>query len=171
MDIKSKEKEMKRIEKNLDPIRMLNLEIPYTTRDIVKSYYKIVRLIHPDKNNNLIRFQNAFQIVHQAYDSLINPQIDQSINNNINEISNRAIIVWQPMALSSALSVDIRQKIEEKKVRVNIAIDGAEHIKNKSKWKSDKHQKGLQQRVIQRQNAERRFYNDMFCFSNKIEIL
>ena len=49
-------------------------------------------------------------------------------------------------------------------------MDGAEHRKNKSKSKSDKHQKGLKQRVIQKKNAERRIINHNFSFTNNISI-
>ena len=38
----------------------------------------------------------------------------------------------------------------------------------KCKSKSDKHQKGLQQRVTQRKNAESRIVNHNYSFTNKV---
>ena len=49
-------------------------------------------------------------------------------------------------------------------------MTGAEHRKNKCNSKKDKHQKGLRQRVIQRNNAERRIINHQFSFTRKIAI-
>ena len=59
---------------------------------------------------------------------------------------------------------------EHYQVNVNIAIDGAEHTKNKSKSKSDKHQKGLKQRATQKKNAHSRIKNHSFSFTDKVTI-
>ena len=56
------------------------------------------------------------------------------------------------------------------KIRVDIAMDGAEHTKNKSRSKSDKHQKGLKQRKTQKDNAESRILNHGFSFSDKVSV-
>jgi hypothetical protein len=55
-------------------------------------------------------------------------------------------------------------------IKSNIAMRGAEHRKNKSRSKKDKHQKGLKQRVVQRKNAERRIKNHKFAFTDNISI-
>ena len=59
---------------------------------------------------------------------------------------------------------------EQIKVTSTISMTGAEHTKNKSKSKANKHQKGLKQRVIQKKNAERRIKNHHFSFTDKISI-
>ena len=66
------EREMNRIERvcrmtNHNPVDILNLQLPFTEQDIVSHYRQIVRLIHPDKNNNIDRFKKAFVIVNDSY--------------------------------------------------------------------------------------------------------
>ena len=52
--IKLKEKEINRIDKiirveNYNPIDIFELKIPFDERDIRIKYFKIIRLVHPEK--------------------------------------------------------------------------------------------------------------------------
>ena len=85
------------------------------------------------------------------------------------ENTERRMVLWNPNILCIQIFQD---KIKNKKIKVNvdIAMDGAAHTKNKCKSKLGKHQKGLRQRKIQQQNANRRYKKHGFTFSNKISI-
>ena len=197
------EREMNRIEKvcrmtNHNPIDILNLQLPFTVQDIVGHYRQIVRLIHPDKNNNIDRFKQVFVVVNDSYKFLLEPN-KKSIcirskklkkSDMLKELykcdflqkktkpkkakiqeenTDRRMVLWDPSILSTQIFQD---KIKDNKVKVNvdIAMDGAAHTKNKCKSKLGKHQKGLRQRKIQQRNANRRYKKHGFTFSNKISI-
>jgi len=197
------EREMNRIERvcrmtNHNPISILNLHLPFTVQDIVSHYRQIVRLIHPDKNNNIERFKKAFVIVNNSYKLLLNPNkkticrsskklkksdmlrelykcdfLEKKTKAKKTKIpeenTERRMVLWNPNILSIQIFQD---KIKNKKIKVNvdIAMDGAAHTKNKCKSKLGKHQKGLRQRKIQQKNANRRYKKHGFTFSNKISI-
>ena len=194
--IRSIEKEMNRIEKvsrrtDFNPVNILDLTIPFGDDDIKSQYRKIVRLIHPDKNDNNTRFCKAFTIVNDSYLILLNPQKkslciksiklkqsdllkklfkkEEQPKYPVNDDNQRQIVLWDPQILSTYVLKNNIQK-EQYKVNVNIAIDGAEHTKNKSKSKSDKHQKGLKQRATQKKNAHTRIKNHSFSFTDKVTI-
>ena len=197
------EREMNRIERvcrmtNHNPVDILNLQLPFTNQDIVSHYRQIVRLIHPDKNNNIDRFKKAFVVVNDSYKILLEPD-KKSIcirskklkkSDMLKELykcdflekktkpkkttpqeenTERRMVLWNPSILSTQIFQD---KIKNNKVKVNvdIAMDGAAHTKNKCKSKLGKHQKGLRQRKIQQKNANRRYKKHGFTFSNKISI-
>ena len=70
--IKLKEKEINRIDKiirveNYNPIDIFELKIPFDERDIRIKYFKIIRLVHPDKNVNNPRFNHIFNVVNENY--------------------------------------------------------------------------------------------------------
>ena len=197
------EKELVRINKivrnqDYNPMDVLQLSIPFTTNDVKLNYFKIIRLIHPDKNWNLDRFCLAFDIVNNCYQILldnkkqkicINCKKNYTVNNIklLKEIyrkdqlkdgttvgsekSNNSIETRLVKWNVGALSI-IKNNLSQQqiKVSVNIAIDGAAHTKNKCKSKSDKHDKGLRQRATQRQNAEKRIQNHQFSFTNKVTL-
>ena len=191
------EKEMSRIEKvsrkiDFNPVDILDLTLPFGDDDIKSHYRKIVRLIHPDKNDNNSRFCQAFTIVNDSYGILLNPQKkslciksiklkqsdllkklfqkEEQPQGSVNHDNNqRQIVLWDPQILSTYVLKNNIQK-EQYKVNVNIAIDGSEHTKNKSKSKSDKHQKGLKQRATQKKNAHARIKNHSFSFTDKVTI-
>lgn len=56
-----------------------------------------------------------------------------------------------------------------KKIICKIAVDGAAHTKNIRPSTSDKHAKGIRQRVIQRRNAIRRFKKYGFSFNGNVK--
>jgi hypothetical protein len=62
-----------RIVRNPDynPVDVLQLSPPFSPKDVKASYFRIVRLIHPDKNWNLDRFCRAFDVVNGCYRTLI----------------------------------------------------------------------------------------------------
>lgn len=93
----------------------------------------------------------------------------------------QSIIPYNEVDTSKALSLhDLtsgqREKLKDflienpDRIKINIAMDGAEHTSKKCKSKANKHQKGLQQRVTQKKNAERRLKNHLFSFTNNISI-
>ena len=198
------EKELQRINKvirnpDYNPVDVFDLSIPFTHRDVKMKYFTIIRLIHPDKNWNLDRFCQAFDIVNSCYQILLDDQkknvcvkckkkfttsnisllkkISQSDHLKDGEIfgaecqseqsNERRLVKWVPGVLSIIHNNLSQQQVN---VSVNIAIDGAEHTKNKCKSKSDKHDKGLKQRVIQRKNAEKRIKNHHFSFTDKVTL-
>ena len=195
--IKLKEKEVNRIEKiiridNYNPISIFELTVPFNEKDLRKKYFTIIRLIHPDKNVSNNRFNKIFNIVNENYKILsdrtskdicikslrlkkkdILKQLKQTninvTNVKIDETNERQIVLFNPMVLSTHV---IKNNIQKNKFKINstIAINGAEHTKNKSKSKSDKHQKGLKQRKVQKNNAENRIINHKFSFTNNISI-
>ena len=195
--IKLEEKEVNRIEKiiridNYNPISIFELTIPFNEKDLRKKYFTIIRLIHPDKNVSNNRFNKIFNIVNENYKILsdrtskdicikslrlkkkdILKQLKQTNINipnvKIDETNERQIVLFNPMVLSTHV---IKNNIQKNKYKINstIAINGAEHTKNKSKSKSDKHQKGLKQRKVQKNNAENRIINHKFSFTNNISI-
>ncbi len=195
--IKLKEKEVNRIEKiiridNYNPISIFELTVPFNEKDLRKKYFTIIRLIHPDKNVSNNRFNKIFNIVNENYKILsdrtskdicikslrlkkkdILKQLKQTNINipnvKIDETNERQIVLFNPMVLSTHV---IKNNIQKNKYKINstIAINGAEHTKNKSKSKSDKHQKGLKQRKVQKNNAENRIINHKFSFTNNISI-
>ena len=70
--IKLKEREVNRIDRiirveNYNPIDIFDLKIPFSERDIKIQYLKIIRLIHPDKNANNLRFNHIFNVVNENY--------------------------------------------------------------------------------------------------------
>jgi len=162
---------------------------------IKKNYKIIVRLIHPDKAWNVKRFCEAFNSVNIAYKILLeddkrticikalqNEELlvqifknepenkDQEMNKNNDknkkEMNSQSLVIWEPRAIVLKQYNNIQN--EKINVTVNIAIDGAEHTKNKCKSKSDKHQKGLKQRVVQKKNAENRIINHDYSFTSKV---
>ena len=163
-------------------------------KQIKKSYKTIVRLIHPDKAWNVDRFCEAFNVVNISYKILLeddkrdicinalqneellekiykykeenNEQDNNEHENNKNKINTQSLVIWNPSTI--VLKQSNNTQNEKIKVTVNIAIDGAEHTKNKCKSKSDKHQKGLKQRVTQKKNAENRIINHDYSFTNKV---
>lgn len=195
--IKLKEKEVNRIEKiiridNYNPISIFELTVPFNEKDLRKKYFTIIRLIHPDKNVSNNRFNKIFNIVNENYKILsdrtskdicikslrlkkkdILKQLKKTNLNltkvKIDETNERQIVLFNPMVLSTHV---IKNNIQKNKYKINstIAINGAEHTKNKSKSKSDKHQKGLKQRKVQKNNAENRIINHKFSFTNNISI-
>ena len=73
------EKELQRINKvirnpDYNPVDVFDLSIPFTHRDVKMRYFTIIRLIHPDKNWNLDRFCQAFDIVNSCYQILLDDQ-------------------------------------------------------------------------------------------------
>ena len=195
--IKLKEKEVNRIEKiiridNYNPISIFELTVPFNEKDLRKKYFTIIRLIHPDKNVSNNRFNKIFNIVNENYKILsdrtskdicikslrlkkkdILKQLKQTnlnvTNVKIDETNERQIVLFNPMVLSTHVIKNNIQK-NKYKIKSTIAINGAEHTKNKSKSKSDKHQKGLKQRKVQKNNAENRIINHKFSFTNNISI-
>ena len=164
-------------------------------KQIKKSYKTIVRLIHPDKAWNVDRFCEAFNTVNIAYKILLeddkrnlcikalqneellvqifkneteNKEQEMNKNNDKNkkEINSQSLVIWEPRAIVLKQYNNVQN--EKINVTVNIAIDGAEHTKNKCKSKSDKHQKGLKQRVVQKKNAENRIINHDYSFTSKV---
>ncbi len=164
-------------------------------KQIKKNYKIIVRLIHPDKAWNVKRFCEAFNSVNIAYKILLeddkrtlcikalqneellvqifknepeNNEQEMNKNNDKNkkEINSQSLVIWEPRAIVLKQYNNIQN--EKINVTVNIAIDGAEHTKNKCKSKSDKHQKGLKQRVVQKKNAEHRIINHDYSFTSKV---
>ncbi len=164
-------------------------------KQIKKNYKIIVRLIHPDKAWNVKRFCEAFNSVNIAYKILLeddkrtlcikalqneellvqifknepeNNEQEMNKNNDKNkkEINSQSLVIWEPRAIVLKQYNNIQN--EKINVTVNIAIDGAEHTKNKCKSKSDKHQKGLKQRVVQKKNAENRIINHDYSFTSKV---
>jgi len=164
---------------------------------IKKNYKIIVRLIHPDKAWNVKRFCEAFNSVNIAYKILLEddkrtlcikalqneellvqifkneePEINKNNdknndkNKNKKEINSLSLVIWEPRAIVLKQYNNVQN--EKINVAVNIAIDGAEHTKNKCKSKSDKHQKGLKQRVVQKKNAENRIINHDYSFTSKV---
>jgi len=195
--IKLKEKEVNRIEKiiridNYNPISIFELTVPFNEKDLRKKYFTIIRLIHPDKNVSNNRFNKIFNIVNENY-KILSDRTSKDIcikslrlkkkdilkqlkktnlnipNVKIDETNERQIVLFNPMVLSTHV---IKNNIQKNKYKINstIAINGAEHTKNKSKSKSDKHQKGLKQRKVQKNNAENRIINHKFSFTNNISI-
>ena len=77
------------------------------------------------------------------------------------------IVIWKPQEIIKHMN---NIQMDKYKITSKISMTGAEHRKNKSKSKRDKHQKGLKQRVVQKRNAERRIVNHHFSFTNKIDI-
>ena len=195
--IKLKEKEVNRIEKiiridNYNPISIFELTVPFNEKDLRKKYFTIIRLIHPDKNVSNNRFNKIFNIVNENYKILsdrtskdicikslrlkkkdILKQLKQTNLNipnvKIDETNERQIVLFNPMVISTHVLKNNIQK-NKNKIKSTIAINGAEHTKNKSKSKSDKHQKGLKQRKVQKNNAENRIINHNFSFTNNISI-
>ena len=195
--IKLKEKEVNRIEKiiridNYNPISIFELTVPFNEKDLRKKYFTIIRLIHPDKNVSNNRFNKIFNIVNENYKILsdrtskdicikslrlkkkdILKQLKQTnlniANVKIDETNERQIVLFNPMVLSTHVIKNNIQK-NKYKIKSTIAINGAEHTTNKSKSKSDKHQKGLKQRKVQKNNAENRIINHKFSFTNNISI-
>jgi len=204
--IKLKEHEVTRIRKvirieNYNPIDIFNLQIPFNSEDLKKQYFKIIRMIHPDKNVNNDRFNEIFNIVNKNY-KILNDKRSKDIctkslrlkkSEILKQFFNKQkekdrkvakthskedvlypekqfqLIVYDPLIVSTHVIKNNIQK-NNYKVKVNIAEDGAEHTKNKCKSKSDKHQKGLKQRIVQRKNAENRIKNHHFYFTNKVSI-
>jgi|SaaInlStandDraft_5_1057022.scaffolds.fasta_scaffold10466_5 curved DNA-binding protein CbpA len=198
--IKLKEREVHRIEKvirveDYNPIDIFELEIPFDDKDIRIKYFKIIRLVHPDKNVSNIRFNHIFNVVNDNY-KILNDKESKEVciksmklktkdilkhffNKNIEtteevsygngEGSNGQMILYNPMTLSNYVIKNNIQK-NKYKVKVDIAMDGAEHTKNKSRSKSDKHQKGLKQRKTQKDNAESRILNHGFSFTDKVSV-
>jgi len=178
-----------------NPVDVLQLSIPFTTRDVKVAYVRIVRIIHPDKNWNLDRFCQAFDVVNGCYQTLLDaekqavcvsckktsrnltrlkaiyrtdPLPDGATVGSVEEGSTETRLVkWHAGALVVTKNNLSREQI---KVSVNIATDGAAHTKNKCKSKSDKHAKGLRQRATQRKNAEKRIENHQFAFTNKVTL-
>ena len=195
--IKLKEKEVNRIEKiiridNYNPISIFELTVPFNEKDLRKKYFTIIRLIHPDKNVSNNRFNKIFNIVNENY-KILSDRTSKDIcikslrlkkkdilkqlkktninvtNLKIDETNERQIVLFNPMVLSTHVIKNNIQK-NKYKIKSTIAINGAEHTKNKSKSKSDKHQKGLKQRKVQKNNAENRIINHKFSFTNNISI-
>tara|TARA_B100000029_G_C17392577_1_gene893967 strand:+ start:76 stop:708 length:633 start_codon:yes stop_codon:yes gene_type:complete len=196
--IKLKEKEVNRIDRiirveNFNPIDIFDLKIPFNERDLKIQYFKIIRLIHPDKNANNLRFNHIFNIVNENYKILNDTESKQVciksmklkkkdilkhfFNKNIenkevkygNGYGDGQMILYNPMTVSNYV---IKNNVHKNnyKIRVDIAMNGAEHTKNKSRSKSDKHQKGLKQRKTQKNNAESRILNHGFSFSDKVSV-
>ena len=162
-------------------------------KQIKKNYKIIVRQIHPDKAWNIGRFCEAFNSVNIAYKILLEddkrtlcikalqneellvqifkneePEINKNNDKNKNkkDINSLSLVIWEPRAIVLKQYNNVQN--EKINVAVNIAIDGAEHTKNKCKSKSDKHQKGLKQRVVQKKNAENRIINHDYSFTSKV---
>ena len=162
---------------------------------IKTQYRRLVRLIHPDKSYDTARFGDAFNVVNNAYKALHDKEKRKiciralSADENLDiiyaiekeedvrtketkaaappcSVGETRMVVWNQRSL--VVKEFNNTQNEKEKVIVNIAIDGAEHTKNKCKSKSDKHQKGLKQRVVQRKNAENRVINHDFSFSDKV---
>ena len=197
--IKIKEREINRIEKiirveNYNPIDIFELEIPFDDKDIRIKYFKIIRLIHPDKNANNVRFNHIFNVVNENY-KILNDKKSKEVciksmklkkkdilkyffNKNIEtkeyiscDNSEGQMVLYNEMTLSNNV-INNNNNVQKNKykVKVDIAMNGAEHTKNKSRSKSDKHQKGLKQRKTQKDNAERRILNHRFSFTHKISV-
>ena len=85
--------------------------------------------------------------------------------NSVNE--DLRLVIWKPLEI-----IKYENNIQKRNIKIvsNIYMTGAEHRKNKSRSKKDKHQKGLKQRVIQRKNAERRIVKHQFSFTDNISI-
>ena len=96
----------------------------------------------------------------------INKNNDKNNDKNKKEINSLSLVIWEPRAIVLKQYNNVQN--EKINVAVNIAIDGAEHTKNKCKSKSDKHQKGLKQRVVQKKNAEHRKINHDYSFTSKV---
>jgi len=199
MNVRETEREWRRVDRivsksNYNPLDIFCLQRDFVKRDIRMAYYKIARLLHPDKCVNNERFCRMFTIVNDNYRLLMNPQKRavcckarkmkrsdilkklftsdscNSVDNNsgidtVNE--DLRIVVWKPLEI---IEYNNNVQLESYKIVSKIAMRGAEHRKNKSKSKRDKHQKGLKQRVIQKRNAERRIVNHHFSFTNNIDI-
>lgn len=186
--IKKIEREYNRIEKIIrkpkyNPINIFSSDKNITKNEIKKKYYKISLLLHPDKSFDNDRFTRLFTIVTEKYKILMNkPEkkikekiIKQKIdiiknkkNNNEYTISkDLRLVVYKPQEIVKYYN---NTQNENYKIISTISMTGAEHRKNKCNSKKDKHQKGLRQRVIQRNNAERRIINHQFSFTRKIAI-
>jgi len=148
-----------------NPIDIFELEIPFDDIDIRIKYFKIIRLVHPDKNVSNIRFNHIFNVVNENY-KILNDKESKEVciksmklktkdilkhffNKNIEpteEVSygngEGQMILYNPLTLSNYVINNNIQK-NKYKVKVDIAMDGAEHTKNKSRSKSDKHQKAI----------------------------
>lgn len=242
--IKNIEREIRRINKivsNVDynPLDIFGLELPFSKSNLRKEYFRIIRLIHPDKTYNNERFNNIFTMVNMNYRLLHDPQktsicvkakkietngtatseksqmkknkniknlikqlYSQNNNNTSTLVSNHfdnihldtnkkttSDLIIENGSVSNDLStryedlttivvykqqeiITYCNNIQKDKISIKskIAMRGAEHRKNRSKSKSDKHQKGLKQRVTQKKNAEQRIINHQFAFTSNIEI-
>ena len=182
-----------------NPIDIFCLDVSFSRTDLRKAYHKIARLIHPDKSWNNERFCRIFTIVNDNYKLLLEPEkkkvciraksarktkakkdlmkllygdlnnkekiIDNSSFNSIRE--DLRLVIWKSFEI-----IKYENNIQKRNIKIvsNISMTGAEHRKNKSRSKKDKHQKGLKQRVTQRKNAERRIVNHQFSFTDNISI-
>jgi len=171
-----------------NPLDILNLSLPFDKQQLKTQYKKLLLLVHPDKTFNLERFNKAFHVINASNNilkdshklsicikakkknniALLEPLFEQTIiihsQTTLQGIySKKQIIVWQNNGQISTHFNNYFDK-NSKNIIIDIAVDGAEHTKNKSKSKKNKHDKGLRQRVIQIQNAKRRIQNHDFSF-------
>ena len=77
--IKKVESEVRRINRiikkpDFNPLDIFNLSLPFSKKNLRKEYFKIIRLIHPDKSFNNERFNDVFTIVNINFKLLHNPQ-------------------------------------------------------------------------------------------------
>jgi curved DNA-binding protein CbpA len=202
------EKEMTRLGKlskiltQTNPLLIFDLDNNFKGTDLKKSYYKISRLIHPDKNNGQKRFVDMFAIMSKCNSLLLdndskklcigakkredgtvleklwisdeiindNQTAIKTVNKNIDEKLNRwAIETFAPHQLQIYTIQELIHMYPDK-LSIDINIHASEHTKNKSKSKSDKHQKGLRQRKTMINNAERRIKNHQFSFTSNVTI-
>lgn len=198
MDIKTIEKEMKRIFKITkleiyNPLDIFAIRMPFSKTNFKQSYKRLVKLIHPDKIDNNSRFCEAFRIVCWCKSIIEDKRtlamcIKAKKTNNLENlrplferraddrklpvpnlvVSNNAVVKYTPKAIVKRVNLADVCDWTNIVIQPNIAVDGAEHTKNKCKSKADKHQKGLKQRSIQNKAAIRRIKNHNFSFRRTI---
>jgi hypothetical protein len=172
------EEQIKQIKKNykiivrlIHPDKAWNIGRFCEAFNVVNIAYKI--LLEDDKRNICINALQNEELLEQIYknepdnkEQEMNKNNNNNKSNNKKEINSQSLVIWEPRAIVLKQYNNIQN--EKINVTVNIAIDGAEHTKNKCKSKSDKHQKGLKQRVVQKKNAEHRIINHDYSFTSKV---
>ena len=172
--IKQIKKSYKTIVRLIHPDKAWNVDRFCEAFNVVNISYKI--LLEDDKRDICIKALQNEELLEEIYkyEEENNEQDNNEQENNKNDIKNKnknvintqSLVIWNPSTI--VLKQSNNTQNEKIKVTVNIAIDGAEHTKNKCKSKSDKHQKGLKQRVTQKKNAENRIINHDYSFTNKV---
>jgi len=175
--IKQIKKSYKTIVRLIHPDKAWNVDRFCEAFNVVNISYKI--LLDDDKRNiciNALQNEELLEKIYKYKEENNEHENNEHENNehennkndmkNKNKINTQSLVIWNPSTI--VLKQSNNTQNEKIKVTVNIAIDGAEHTKNKCKSKSDKHQKGLKQRVTQKKNAENRIINHDYSFTNKV---
>ncbi len=159
------------------PLAVFELERPFHVDVLRQRYQRLVKLLHPDRNQGAERFNAVFNVVLASYRALTQQQQQQAVEHKQPkqrkplETEKKNALVEHGTA-ERAVVLHRGKVLHKFKYNVvsTIAVDGAEHTTNKSKSKSDKHQKGLRQRVVARQNAVRRMRRHQFAFGTHCRV-